>query len=803
MPSRSSDSDVAPLSRSALFVRAASLVTAAISAAVLLDWTLGFDRIRSLAFGTSTMKANTALLFILSGAALWLAATTRERRAVRALAAVVVAVALVTLGQYAFDRDFGVDQLLVADPAPVPLTAAPGRMGINTASAFVLVGVALMLAVSSRVRARRLAQWLAMTTSGLGAVSLTGYAYSVQGTYGLTPYTQMAVHTSVLHALLGLGVVFVNAHEGIASVVTSQGPGGQFTRSVVPYLVLGPFAMGWLRLKGQEMGLYGTEFGVAILVITSTSSLATVVMLYASKIDRADAAARIAEREARATDERLRVAVAAAGIGVWENELSLDRLTCSDTFMEMIGRSPGSATPTRDEFIQLIVHPDDRAMFADAQARVLTGALEALECRIVWGDGSVHWLYMRAYVSRDANGTPERVFGAAIDVTERKDLEGSLRQAQKLEAVGQLAGGVAHDFNNVLTAVIGYSDLLQAEAPPGTPLHEGLVEIGKAGHRASQITRQLLAFSRKQILLPRVLDVNALIVDLERLLRRVVYEHVQIVTRLAPDAGRIRADPTQIEQVLVNLAVNARDAMPKGGTLTIETSNATLDGHYPQRHEPVVPGPYVLLSVNDTGVGMDRATQERLFEPFFTTKGIGKGTGLGLATVYGVVTQSGGHVWVYSEPNRGTTFKVYLPRVYGDAGVPGAHAVAPALRGGSETILLVEDEAAVRQLGRRVLEGAGYHVLEAPDPYDALALAAGTSAPIDLLLSDVVMPGSGDVSLFDELAKQRPSLRVLYMSGYADETMVQRGWLSGEAPYLPKPFTAHELTLKVREVLDT
>jgi PAS domain S-box-containing protein len=712
-----------------------------------------------------------------------------------------VGVALATLSEYAFDLDLRLDQLLVADHAPVPATAPPGRMGINTAIGFVLTGIALMLVQARRGRFRRLSQWLALTCAALAAVSLTGYAYAVQGSYGVTSYTQMAVHTAALHALLGLGVLVGNEREGIASVVTSPGPGGQFVRLVLPYVLLGPFLMGWLRLEGQQMGLYGTEFGVAILVIASTTSLATVLMLYASKIDRADAITRVAEQEARAIDERLRVAMSAARIGVWETELAADRITCSDTFIDMIGLPAGSAPPTRDEFLQM-VHPEDRPAFAEAQGRVLTASAEALEFRIVRPDGSVRWLYMRAQASRGRDGRPERVFGATIDVTDRKELEGNLHQAQKLEAVGQLAGGVAHDFNNVLTAVIGYSDLLQAEATPGTPLYEGLVEIGKAGHRASQITRQLLAFSRKQILQPRVLDVNVLIADLERMLRRVVYEHVQIVTRLAPDVGRIKADPTQIEQVLVNLAVNARDAMPKGGTLTIETSNAMLDGHFPQRHEPVVPGAYVLLSVNDTGAGMDRTTQERLFEPFFTTKGVGKGTGLGLATVYGIVTQSGGHVWVYSEPERGTTFKIYLPRVYDDAEHVGAPAAAAAPRGGSETILLVEDETAVRQLARRVLEGAGYHVLEASGPQEAIGVARVTRASIDLLLSDVVMPGGGDLVLYDALLADRPSLRVLYMSGYADETMVQRGWLPGDMPYLPKPFTAHELVQKVREVLD-
>jgi len=789
-----SDSTAPPLSRPARFVRGASLINVIVGSAVFSGWLLDVGWIKSFVSGTTTMKANTAVLFCVGGVALWLAAGRYERRAVRTLAAIMLVVAVLTLGEHASGIDLGLDQLLVADRAPVPPTAAPGRMGINTAIGFVLTGLALMLSQRRPGPSRRLSQWLGLAGAALGGVSLIGYAYSVHASYGLTVYTQMAVHTAVLLALLGLGALFIHERDGIAGVVTSAGPGGQFIRSVMPYLLFGPFIMGWLRLEGQELGLYGTEFGVAILVVASTTSLATVLMLYASKIDRADASAR-------AADERFRVAVSAARIGVWETDLATSRIIGSGIFTEMIGLPPGTVTATRDELARL-VHPDDRATLVEAQARVLESNHEERELRVIWPNGSVHWLYMRAHLSRGADGRPERLLGAAIDITDRKELENSLRQAQKLEAVGQLAGGVAHDFNNVLTAVIGYSDLLLSDTPRGTPLHDGLSEIGKAGHRASQITRQLLAFSRKQILVPRVLDVNALILELEKLLRRVVFEDIRIVTRLAPDVGRIKTDPTQIEQVLVNLTVNARDAMPKGGTLTIETSNATLDGHFPPRQEPVVPGDYVLLSVNDTGVGMDRMTQERLFEPFFTTKGVGKGTGLGLATVYGVVTQSGGYIWVYSEPDHGTTFKIYLPRVYDNADAVTWAGGVPAPRGGSETILLVEDENAVRQLARRVLAGAGYRIVEANGPREALAAARDVRDPIDLLLSDVVMSGSGDVSLYEELAAERPSLRVLYMSGYADDTMVQRGWLSADAPYLPKPFTAHELVQKVREVLD-
>jgi two-component system, cell cycle sensor histidine kinase and response regulator CckA len=800
---------VAPASSAAfhtsadLFVRVASGVLIAVGLTVLVGWFLDIDGVKSLAPGTSTMKANTSLLFALGGVATWLAANRRATPLVRGFAFTMITVAILTLGQYLSGRDFGLDQLLVRDGAPVPPTAAPGRMGINTAVSFACAGTALLCVHSRRKRVRRLAQALAMVSSGLGAVALTGYAYSVQASYSLTSYTQMAPHTALLATLLGLGIVFVNAGEGIAGVITSAGPGGAMTRTLLPFVILGPFVLGWLRLEGQHLGLYGTEFGVAILVIVSTSSLAAVVMLYASRIDRADALTRLAEEDARDADERFRLAVSAARIGACEMELATERITCSDVFMDMLGLPPGSPPPTAERFLAM-VHPDDRPALVAAQSRLPPADNESLEFRVVWPDGSIHWLYMRTHTSLRADGKPERLLAAAIDITDRKALEAELRQAQKLEAVGQLAGGVAHDFNNVLTAVIGYSDLLLTEAPPGTTLQDGLSEIRKAGQRASQITRQLLAFSRKQILQPRVLDVNPVIADLAKMLGRVVYEHVTIVTRLDPEVGRIRADPTQFEQVLVNLAVNARDAMPKGGTLTIETANVTIDEpHGTHRETPAVtPGAYVVLSVSDTGAGMDAATQARLFEPFFTTKELGKGTGLGLATVYGIVTQSGGYISVHSEPGRGSTFKIYLPRVDEMATVDDAPLDAPVARGQMETVLLVEDEPAVRQLAHRVLAGAGYRVLDAGTPQEALAVARASTAPIDLLLSDVVMPGGGDVSLFEELARERTALRVLYMSGYADEAMVQRGWLSNGAPYLQKPFTAHELTQKVRDVLD-
>jgi nitrogen-specific signal transduction histidine kinase len=389
-----------------------------------------------------------------------------------------------------------------------------------------------------------------------------------------------------------------------------------------------------------------------------------------------------------------------------------------------------------------------------------------------------------------------------LDITERKQLQQQLIQSQKMEAVGRLAGGVAHDFNNLLTAIFGYAELLTEELPEGSPARKDVEEIRKASERAASLTRQLLAFSRQQVLQPVVLSVNDLVEDVEKMLRRLIGADVELRTALAPDAGNVRADPGQLEQVILNLAVNARDAMPTGGKLTIETQNAELSEMYAEAHQPVVPGAYVMLAVSDTGVGMDAKTQGRIFEPFFTTKGKNKGTGLGLSTVYGIVKQSGGYIWTYSEPGHGTTFKVYLPHV--DA--PVEPAVRPPDPGGAlagtETVLLAEDDELLRPLARGLLEKLGYTVLDAGTAAEALTLARAHEGPIHLLIADVVMPGESGRLLARRLAELRPDLRVLYTSGYTDEAIVHHGMLEPGLNYLQKPFTPAALAGKVREVLD-
>jgi two-component system cell cycle sensor histidine kinase/response regulator CckA len=437
---------------------------------------------------------------------------------------------------------------------------------------------------------------------------------------------------------------------------------------------------------------------------------------------------------------------------------------------------------------------------ADVTRRVQEGVEGRYEFEIRRKDG--HKILLEATTRNLLVGGRRGRISAVRDVTALRSLEQQLRQAQKMEAVGRLAGGVAHDFNNLLTAIFGYADLLAEELPVDHPGRDDLQEIRTAATRASGLTRQLLAFSRQQVLQPVVLSLNEVVENVQKMLQRLLGEDVDLHASLAPELGNVRADAGQIEQVIMNLAVNARDAMPTGGKLTLETANMDLDSGYAEQHQPVAPGRYVMLAVSDTGTGMDETTKAKVFEPFFTTKEAGKGTGLGLATVYGIVKQSGGYIWLYSELGKGTTFKIYLPRVDAPRDAP---IVAPALVGtvtGTETVLLAEDDSLLLPLARALLAKLGYKVLEARDAAEALAAARGHQGTIHLLVTDVVMPGGGGFQLAQQLLAERPGMRVLYMSGYTDEAVVRHGLLERGLNYLQKPFTPAVLARRVREVLD-
>jgi signal transduction histidine kinase/CheY-like chemotaxis protein len=405
---------------------------------------------------------------------------------------------------------------------------------------------------------------------------------------------------------------------------------------------------------------------------------------------------------------------------------------------------------------------------------------------------AVRWLRVSARPLGSAGGAVV----SFTDITDQRRQEDILRQSQRMEAVGRLAGGIAHDFNNLLTVILGYTEMLLEQQRDETGSSD-LQGIRRAATRAADLTRQLLAFSRRQVLQPKVLRLNELVTETANMLRRLIGENIRLHLDLPADVWPVRADPTQLDQIILNLAINARDAMPGGGDLSIRTANVRADAAFVTGRAGMVPGSYVQLSVEDTGTGMDAETLQHIFEPFFTTKGLGKGTGLGLATVYGIVKQSGGWVYCLSEPGRGTRFQVFLPRA--EEGDLSSSPAPRDLRGGSETILLVEDEAPVRRIARTILERAGYRVLEASTAEEALGVAAG---PVSLLLTDVIMPGMSGRDLALRLLSDRPDLKVIYMSGYPDEALGGHEILEAEVAFLEKPFTADGLLAKVRSVLD-
>jgi PAS domain S-box-containing protein len=451
------------------------------------------------------------------------------------------------------------------------------------------------------------------------------------------------------------------------------------------------------------------------------------------------------------------------------------------------------------------IHPDDQEKIKRIfQDTVRSGVGQRAEFRFLQKDGSVRFIESQGSVSRDAEGKVAKVIVVSRDVTERKILEQQLLQAQKMEAIGQLAGGVAHDFNNLLTVINGYSQLLLEKLDPESVYRGSIAEIQKAGQRAAILTRQLLAFSRRQILAPQVIDLNVVVSEIEKMLKRLIGEDITLEVKLSPDLGKAYVDPGQIEQVITNLTVNARDAMPKGGRITIETDNIRLDEEYARTHQEVQPGEYVMLGISDTGHGMDAATRARIFEPFFTTKEKGKGTGLGLSMVHGIVKQSKGSIWVYSEPGQGTVFKIYFPRMMDETRETREleRTSASPARGGNETILVTEDQEAVRVLVSAALKSKGYDVLESSRGEVALQIGKQNGKPIHLLITDVVMPGIGGRELAQNLALQHPQMKVLYMSGYTDDAIVRHGMIEKGLNFIQKPFSPEALAHKVRRILD-
>ncbi|MDX6694372.1 MAG: hypothetical protein QOF02_1975 [Blastocatellia bacterium] len=541
--------------------------------------------------------------------------------------------------------------------------------------------------------------------------------------------------------------------------------------------------------------------GLESHVAERTSQLATANF----ELEKEVVERKLAEEAAHDSETRYRLLFESNPFPMWVYDLeTLSFLAINDAAVHSYGYS-------REEFLRMTIKDirplEDVPTLLDNVTKVFSGLDEAGVWRHRKKDGTIIDAEITSYPLQFAERRAELVL--ANDITKRKQTEEALRrseeqlrQAQKMEAVGKLAGGIAHDFNNLVTVINGHTALSMRRLEQDNPLYHKLEIIKEAGERAASLTRQLLAFSRKQILQPKVLDLNHVIFETNKILQRLIGEDIDLFIGLMPDLGKVKADPGQLEQVLMNISVNARDAMPKGGKLTIETANVDIDEGYASRHLSIRPGRYVMLAVSDTGCGMDAPTQERIFEPFFTTKEVGKGTGLGLSTVYGIVKQSGGSIWVYSEVGRGTTFKIYLPCVDSPAEEFKTSPAETKAQLGTETVLLVEDEEMVREMTREILQESGYRVIEAKHGHEALLVAEQHNGPIHLMLSDVVMPQMSGRELAEQLSPLRREMKVLYMSGYTDDAIVHHGVLDEGMAFIEKPFTPNALTRKLREVLN-
>ena len=671
--------------------------------------------------------------------------------------------------------------------------------------------------------------WLAVVNSMVGVVVLD--TLCLAGLLALAaaermPHLPRALGTVTVTYLLGAGLmitvgsisqIYLFAFSLFATLLLGMRWGlGSVALNAATLLLIGGvgIAAPEMVMSQWKMDLRGWSLVTANFVFVDLA----LVLSFGAVIDALERANAILKEEVRrrALSEDslresralLRIAGRTARLGGWQ--VSASRVLVWSDEVRELHELPEGAAPSLDEALEFY-SPEYRELAAITLRECLEeGKPFDVEAELVTARGKPLWVRIIGSAERSADGTITHVHGSVQDITAQKlaevhhqKLEGQLLQLQKMEAVGSLAGGVAHDFNNLLSVILSYCGFILEELAPDHPLRADVEEIKASALRAAELTRQLLAFSRKQMLRPEVFDVNEVVAGVQKMLARLLSEDIKFSLLRSKEPGLVFADVGQWEQVIVNLVLNARDAMPTGGKLTLEIANATLDAAYAAEHAGVVPGEYVMLAVTDTGVGMDRATRARIFEPFFTTKDKSKGTGLGLSTVYGIVQQSGGHLWVYSEPGVGTTFKVYLPRT----ALPLPTDVKPASPepvslNGSETVLVVEDEAQVREVMALALRKHGYNVLEAQNAGEAFLTCEQFPATIHLLLTDVVMPQLSGRQLAERLRPIRPLMRVLYVSGYTENTIVHHGVLESGIEFLAKPILPDALLRKVREVLD-
>ncbi|MGB8582579.1 MAG: ATP-binding protein [Candidatus Sulfotelmatobacter sp.] len=776
----------------------------ALGLSVLVGWAANVGPLMTVLPGRIAMKPNAAIGFLFAGVALVLLTRVSNTRQARIASAVgagfVVLIGLLTVIEYIFHWDLGIDQLLFRD---LVQHYYPGRMAHISALNFCLTGTSLLLLSISEKQARW-PQLLSLLSGFSATLAIIGYLYGVPVLYGSVEYTSMALHTGLGFLILSAAIIHCRPTLGLMQVISSRHAGGWLARRLLPIAVIAPALLGAVYVHGR-FSHWDVRLALASLIVAQIVLFVGLVWALAFLLNRLEAektAAQTAlQHSEKLLEQRYRTMFEEAIVGIFQSTPEGRFLSVNPAMALMLGyASPAEMmAAVTDIPNQLYV---DRKRSDEFKSLIeQQGAVQNFEIQMYRKDGTQMWMSSNIRAAYE-DGAIVRYEGTNSDITERKLLQGQLAQAQKMEAVGRLAGGVAHDFNNAIGVIVGYSALLKDRVPTDEKALQYTEQISKAGHRAASLTRQLLAFSRKQVIQPIVLDLNTVVSDTEKMLRRLIGEDIKMMVSLGRDLRRIKADRGQLEQILMNLAVNARDAMPQGGKLIIETHNAELDKTAVAQHSYAKPGEYVVLSVSDTGCGMDKETLAHIFEPFFTTKGLGKGTGLGLSTVYGIVKQSEGYVWVYSELGKGARFKIYWPRTTKEAQALAPLSEPLALPTGSETILLVEDDDSMRELTRNCLASVGYTILSTPDGEAAIRVASQQDGPIQLLLTDVVMPGLSGRQLAESLAAYRPEMKVLYMSGYTADLIADHGVLESNIALLEKPFTQEALLNNVRRVLD-
>jgi two-component system, cell cycle sensor histidine kinase and response regulator CckA len=777
-------------------------VTVALGCVVLLGWALGVDALVSVLPDRNNMKANTALALLLAGGALASAIPERRPRS-RPLAVTcglaAAGLGLLTLLQYRFGWDLGVDELLVREVDPPAGTAAPGRMAEASAACLFLIGTALA-GIDVRVGRHRPSRWLAVAVAVVAYLAVLGHAYGVSSLYSFTASTQMALNTSLALLVVSVGVVCARPAPALTAVLASTGPDGVLVRRVLPAAFGVLTLLGGLTLAGARAELFDGEFGVSLLVVSSIASVCGLVVVTAGHLGRSEASRRRAEVEAMRQNRRLQAIVDQLPAGVHVKDLGGRYELVNQRLERFLGRPKEAilGRTARDLF-----PPDTAAAIEQTDQRVLASAAPVeLEERAVM-DGEEHLFLSLRFPLVGADGRAVAVCGISTDVTERlqaeeerRSLEARLAQAERLEALGQLAGGVAHDFNNLLTVVVNCAAFVAPVVEHDAEARDDVAQIERAAARGAELTRSLLAFSRREPVHPEVVDVNALVVETCALLERTLGDDVDVEVQGDPGLWPVTVDPGSLSQVLMNLAVNARHAMPSGGRLSFRTTNVAL-GDLAAPAQQLPPGRYVRITVVDTGIGMEPDVQARAFDPFFSTRPSGVGTGLGLASAFGAVTQAGGQIQLYSEPGVGTAVKVHLPA----AGQPVGAVTPPPAEGEVDLtgiqVLLVEDAPEVRQLAARVLEHAGVDVVVAGGGEEALAVLAAGQRP-DLLVTDVMMPVLTGPELAERVGALLPGLPVVFVSGYPEGVLSHGGVVDQGVHLVEKPFSEDDLLRAVR-----